>query len=253
MIEIHGHRGAMARMPENTMNAYRYAMQVGADGIEVDIALTKDGVFVLNHDRSIEGKLIKDLTWDEIQKFEIGNKASDQFPDQIITPHSRVPSLEAFLQFFDPYPQVKLNLEIKTCAFHPDETREPMDFAKGILGLLEKYSINKERVFFQSFDPRMIMALRSEGSTHEISYLMDTWSDDFAETAEALEVKTLSPRVTELTEERCKAITDAGLSFFTWPTNDKREWENMLAWGAKGIITDDPEAALDWRDSRPKN
>lgn len=250
MIEIHGHRGARARMPENTMNAYRYAMQVGADAIEVDIGMSKDGVLVLNHDRSIEGTLVKDLSWKEIQTFDVGSRQNPDFPLQVPSPNSRIPSLEAFLQFFDPYPHVKLNLEIKTCPFHPDETWEPMKMAKAILPLLNEYQIAKERVLFQSFDPRMIMALKTEGSEHEISYLIDSWSDDIEESCAALECKSLSPKVSLLTEERSKLIQDAGLNFYAWTSNHESEWNKLLLWGAKGIITDDPEAALDWRDSK---
>ncbi|NCN41121.1 hypothetical protein GW916_07700 [bacterium] len=250
MIEIHGHRGARARMPENTMNGFRYAMQVGADAIEVDIGMSKDGMLVLNHDRSIDGKLLKDLTWEEIQTFDVGSKPNPDFPLQVTTSNSRIPSLESFLQFFDPYPQVGLNLEIKTCPFHPEETWEPMKFARAILPLLNQYDIAKKRILFQSFDPRMILALKAEGSEHEISYLIDSWSDDIVDTCKDLEISNVSPKVSLLNEERCKLLRDASLNFYVWTSNHEAEWNNLSLWGAKGIITDDPEAALDWRDSK---
>ncbi len=251
-IEIHGHRGARARLPENTMNGFRYAMQVGADAIEVDIGLSKDKVFVLNHDRDIQGKLIKNLRWSEIQRFDVGDKINKDFPHQRLQPNSRIPSLESFLQFFDPYPGVRLNLEIKTCPFHPEETWSPEEFAEGILSLLKKYMIAPGRILFQSFDPRMIMALKSAGSTHEISYLIEAWSDDVIDSALTLDIKCLSPKYSLLNDQRCGDMAKAGLHFYCWTCNQQREWEKLLEWGAKGIITDDPEAALDWRDS-PKS
>jgi len=75
---IIGHRGASAVAPENTMAAFREAIAVGADGIEFDVRLTRDGVPVVIHDSSLRrtgrvSQRIADLTWAEISKVDVGS------------------------------------------------------------------------------------------------------------------------------------------------------------------------------------
>ena len=75
---IIGHRGASAVAPENTMAAFREAIAVGADGIEFDVRLTRDGVPVVIHDSTLRrtgglSQRIADLTWSELAKIDVGS------------------------------------------------------------------------------------------------------------------------------------------------------------------------------------
>src|ERR1044072_5920589 len=96
---IIGHRGASAVAPENTMAAFREAIAVGADGIEFDVRLTRDGVPVVIHDSTLRrtGGLslrIAELTWAEVAKVDVGSWFSRSFANET------VPSLAELFTLF---------------------------------------------------------------------------------------------------------------------------------------------------------
>ena len=84
-VKIFAHRGASAYAPENTLEAFRLAMEQGADGIELDVQLTKDGELVVIHDETIDrvsnGKgAVRDYTLEELKSFSVSNHF-EQYPD----------------------------------------------------------------------------------------------------------------------------------------------------------------------------
>jgi glycerophosphoryl diester phosphodiesterase len=91
------HRGASAFAPENTLAAFRRAAELGADAIELDAKLTRDGTVVCHHDRTLERTTngsgrVRDHTWDEIRRLDAGTHFSDRFAGEPI------PSLEDVLR-----------------------------------------------------------------------------------------------------------------------------------------------------------
>src|SRR5437588_402578 len=90
-ILVHGHRGARALRPENTIPAFEYAIGAGADVLELDMAVTRDDVVVVSHDpvlnpeicRSPGGStLIRVLTLAELRKWDCGSLRNPKFPRQ---------------------------------------------------------------------------------------------------------------------------------------------------------------------------
>src|SRR4026208_1214373 len=86
---IIGHRGASAGAPENTMAAFRAAIAVGADGIEFDVRLTREGVPVVIHDSTLRrtgglSQRIADLTWAEVAKVDVGSWFSRSFANETV-------------------------------------------------------------------------------------------------------------------------------------------------------------------------
>jgi glycerophosphoryl diester phosphodiesterase len=251
MFEIHGHRGAKALLPENSLRSYEYALNLGIEAIEVDIALTRDKVPVLHHDRAIKvsankhaGRLIRDLSLAEVLEVEIG-------------PQDKIPTLDSFLKLGTQHTLwnsktqsgkvFRFNLEIKTHPLLLEETHEPEEFVKAILESLRENSIPPDRVLFQSFDPRMILALNEAQVQSPKSFLIDVWSEDIVEVAQELRCQALSPEWTQLSAERALQILDAGLGLYTWTANTPEAWKKLKDWGVEGIITDDPAALLKWR------
>ena len=104
------HRGASTHNPENTMAAFKAALKDGADGLEMDIQLSRDEVPVIIHDQTLErttnGKgPIKAKTWRQLQYLDAGQWFSEEFKKE------RIPCLEDILSEFGT--GIKLNLEIK--------------------------------------------------------------------------------------------------------------------------------------------
>ena len=83
-INVQAHRGASAYAPENTAPAFRLAVSMGADGVENDIRLTKDGVYVLSHDSNInrmsDGKgEVGEMTYEELLQYDFGVRTNAKF------------------------------------------------------------------------------------------------------------------------------------------------------------------------------
>lgn len=110
-IKIFAHRGASKLAPENTMAAFQFAYELGAEGIETDVHLTKDLIPVLIHDEHVRRTTdgigdVKDYTFQQLQQLDAGSWFSQQFTEE------RLISLEEFLRWIKPLP-LTLNLELK--------------------------------------------------------------------------------------------------------------------------------------------
>ena len=109
ITEIFAHRGACGYEPENTMEAFALAMEQGADGIELDVQLTKDGKLVIFHDETIDRMChgtgwVKDFTLEELRKYEVCSPEGKK---------GRIPTLREVLELVKPG-NLKVNIELKT-------------------------------------------------------------------------------------------------------------------------------------------
>ena len=118
---IWGHRGASGHAPENTLPAFQLAADMGADGVELDVQLTRDGIPVICHDETVDrtsngAGWLKDFTYSEIRKldFSCGNAAYEGV---------RIPALEEVLDLLAPT-GLTINIEIKTGIIFYDRSEE---------------------------------------------------------------------------------------------------------------------------------
>src|SRR5437763_4292255 len=97
-IQVHGHRGARAMRPENTLPAFEYAIQAGVDALEMDMAVTKDGVVVISHDPLLrrpvctgpkDNAVIHELTLAEVRQWDCGAVRNPLFANQKPVPGTR--------------------------------------------------------------------------------------------------------------------------------------------------------------------
>ena len=141
---VAGHRGDSANCPENTVAAFRAAIEAGADMIETDVRLTRDGVPVLIHDRTVDrttdGKgYVKDMTFAELRALNAGTK---DVPQQI-------PTLEELLELLTAT-DVTLNLEVKEYHEEGNEARS-RECVDKCVALIERYNMGG-KMLFNSFD-----------------------------------------------------------------------------------------------------
>ena len=152
-IEVAAHRGNVAHYPENSMPAYRSAYKIGADMIELDLHMTKDGEIVLIHDgdlartADVSGK-IKELTLDEIRRADIGIKRGEEFKGL------RVPSLREFCEFVAAENDtMQFNFEFKD--YFQDDEQWAKVCADKIIATVDDYGL-WDRSFVNSFDGRLL-------------------------------------------------------------------------------------------------
>ena len=166
-ILVHGHRGARAMRPENTLPAFQYAIGIGVDVLELDMAVTKDNVIVVSHDPylhppvcsgNVERATIHELTLAEVKQWDCGKVRNPGFPKQTPIEGTRMPTLEEVFALA-PGNEVQFNIETKSFVDHPELTPPPEEFARMVLELVRKHKLEK-RVMLQSFDFRTLRAMK---------------------------------------------------------------------------------------------
>ena len=148
--KVWAHRGASGYAPENTLDAFQKAVEMGADGIELDVQMTKDGELVVIHDETINrvsnGKgWVKDYTYEELKKFNF-NKTHLEYTKE------EIPTLEQVYLLIKPT-NLTINVEIKTgIVFYPG-------IEERVLELTERLGM-KERVIYSSFNHYTIRKIK---------------------------------------------------------------------------------------------
>jgi len=152
-IEVAAHRGNVADYPENTMAAYKSAYKIGADMIELDLHMTRDGEIILIHDNDLErtsdvkGR-ISELTLEEILRADVGVKRGKEFAG------TRAPTLHELCEFAaSENGTMQFNFEFKDY-FRDGEERAKASADK-IIETVDRYGL-WERSFINSFDGRLL-------------------------------------------------------------------------------------------------
>jgi glycerophosphoryl diester phosphodiesterase len=250
-VEVHGHRGARAIYPENTLPAFEYAIQCGVDVLELDLAVTRDDVLVVSHDPAMnpvfcQGPagpvLIRDLTLGQLQKWDCGARRNPAFPRQEAVPGTRVPTFEQVLALAG-RGNFEFNVETKIFVDRPEVTPGPEKFVKLIYEAVMEHGL-VERLILQSFDFRTLVAMGQVDTTVRRSALFDAGSTDVVTRASAIGAQIVSPHLSLAKREMVQQAHDEGMDVVPWTANTERQWDALMEVGVDGIITDDPAALI---------
>lgn len=257
-ILVHGHRGARAMRPENTIPAFEYAIQQGVDALEMDMAVTKDNVIVISHDPILRGPVctgpagsavIHQLTLAEIGQWDCGKVQNPRFPQQMAIPGTRMPTLDQAFQLagrgtFD------YNIETKIFPDKPEYTPSPEEFVGLVLEKIHKYKLDK-RIILQSFDFRTLVAMRKMAPAIRLSALTEKDSRPFAEiTKDAANAEIISPEYHLVTPAKVAAAHAAGIQVVPWTADTPADWDKLIDAKVDAIISDDPAALLTYLKQR---
>ncbi len=255
-ILVHGHRGARARRPENTLPAFQYALAQGVDVLELDVAVTKDGIAVISHDPLINaticsgpnlGVAIHSLTFAELQKYDCGAKKNPNFPDQVPVPGTRIPTLDDVFALGQGN-KVQFNVETKIFADKPELTPDPEVFTKLVLDHIRKHKLD-DRVILQSFDPRTLRVMKRLAPGIRRAALFEKQQDWMA-VAKEFDATLFSPEHRLVTPELVAQAHKAGFGVVPWTADKASDWQLMVDAGVDAIITDDPAALIAWLKSK---
>jgi glycerophosphoryl diester phosphodiesterase len=257
-IVVHGHRGARAMRPENTIPAFQYAIASGVDVLELDMGVTKDGVVVVSHDPYLEppvcsgpqGKTaIHTLTLGEVREWDCGKVRNPGFPKQTPIPGTRMPTLD---EVFDLAPgnQVQFNIETKIFADHPELSPPPEEFVRLVLALVRKHHLEK-RVMLQSFDFRTLRAMKEIApEIKRVALWEGDTNRDFVSIAKEGEATVISPYYKQVTPEKVAAAHAAGLEVVPWTVNAPADWDKLIDARVDAIISDDPAELIAYLKSK---
>ena len=252
---IIGHRGASAVAPENTLAAFKRAIQVGADGVEFDVRLASDGVPVVIHDETLQRtalvqKRVADISAAELQQVNVGSwfsrsrKAStDEFAAE------GVPTLQQLFELFASSPAL-LYLEMKC------DPSQRAQLAAACCGFLRDSSL-RQRVIVECFDLAAIeevkridpgirtAALFQPTLSRPHSMLMGQRLVDHAKAAGADEIALHHKLASHRVVDKAKL---AGLQVVVWTVDDPTWIQRAQRSGIVALITNDPDTMLRHRD-----
>jgi glycerophosphoryl diester phosphodiesterase len=252
-ILVHGHRGARAVRPENTMAAFEYAIAAGADAIELDLAVTRDNVLVVSHDPALHAPactgprpeaVVRQMELAEVRQWDCGATRNPEFPRQQLAPGSRIPTLDEVLDLA-PRGRFDFNIEAKINPDRPELTPSPEEFARLVLESVRSRGL-QGRVIFQSFDFRILHAMMALDPAIRRAGLYSGPARDFSAIAKEAGAGIVAPEKALVTPARVRAAHDAGLQVVPWTANTPEEWDRLAVAGVDAIITDDPAALLDF-------
>jgi glycerophosphoryl diester phosphodiesterase len=250
-IVVHGHRGARAVRPENTIPAFEYAIQAGVDVLELDLAVTKDDILVVSHDPKLNPTIckgpaapsaIRTLSLEALRQWDCGALRNPHFTKQTPIPGTLIPTLDEVFALA-PRGKFDFNIETKIFADHPEYTPSPEKFAQLVLDCVRRRGL-ESRVIVQSFDFRTLHAMKALAPAIRLAALYEKGAESFVEVARRAGARIISPEAGLVTPQKVKAAHAAGLEVVAWTANARPEWDALVAAGVDAIISDDPAALI---------
>jgi glycerophosphoryl diester phosphodiesterase len=255
---VYAHRGGAKLRPENTLLAFDHGLSLGADGLEFDVRLSRDGVVVVHHDTTLDrttngrGPLAA-LTADELARLDAGHYfAAPARPTHLTHPaHPEhpyrgraggVPRLEDVLRR---YPSIPLIIELKVN--QPELAHRTIDAVRAAKAV--------DRVALGSFGTRVLRAARAyepairTGSSREETRLAlyRSWvrwpvrRPPYQE----YQVPEVSDTTRVVSPRFVRYAHDAGLHVKVWTVDDADDMRRLLSWGVDALISDRPDIAVE--------
>ncbi len=237
---IFAHRGYSSKYPENTMLAFQKASEVGADGIELDVQLTKDGQVVVIHDETInrttynKGSVCQ-FTLAELKQV---HKAKYFFQKD----KEEIPTLKEVLEWMT-QSKMLLNIELK------NNVNPYVGLEEKVLDLIKDYRL-MDKVIISSFNHDSIAKLSKLNTEIELAPLYNQRLFEPWNYAITLGAKGIHPKATTLTKETIEISQAAGIAVRPYTVNNPKKLLNLFQAGCEAVITDVPETAIKlWNES----
>ncbi|UOQ95579.1 glycerophosphodiester phosphodiesterase [Halobacillus shinanisalinarum] len=236
---IYAHRGASKLAPENTMPAYQIASESGADGLEIDVQLTKDSIPVLIHDENVRRTtngtgFVQDYTYDEIKQLDAGSWFSSKFSDcSIIT-------LDYFLRWFKDLPLL-LNVELKTNVI------EYKRIERIVYDSLKHYQL-LDRTVISSFNITSIKKMKIINPSVSTAFLTSTKRRHLPGYAHSHGASSLHIKYRMLDKKIVKQCHKNHMPLRIYTVNRPSWMEKCFKMGCDAIFTDVPHEAVEYRE-----
>lgn len=232
MTKNFAHRGFSGKYPENTMLAFQKAVEVGIDGIELDVHLSKDGELVVIHDETVDRTTngtgtVAEMTLAELKALD----ASASFTG--VYGVNRIPTLREYFELVKDT-GIVTNIELKT-GINPYPGIE-----EKTLEMIDEFGL-RDKVIISSFNHYSVLRFKELAPEIPCGFLEESWIIGMADYAKKYDVECLHPIYAAVTDEYAKAAHEAGLSINTWTVNTKEDMELMIARGVNAVIGNYPD------------
>lgn len=225
-VAVTAHRGSSLRAPENTMAAFRLAIEEGADYIELDVQETADGVIVVMHDKDfmrVSG--VKKNIWEtqshELAQLDVGSWFEPQFGDQ------RVPTLKEVIDAVRG--KAKLNIELK---YNGHDER----LAERVIDVIRQEDFTKQCVI-SSLNQVGIQQVRQLAPEIVTGLIVSVSIGDLAK----FDADFLSLNQSHVSQSLINSAHSRGKQIHVWTVNDEASANRLIDMGADNLLTDDPK------------
>ena len=276
-VELQGHRGARGLFPENTIDGFIASEALGVDSIELDIAVTADGIPVVAHDPLLHPDITRDasgdwlvvpgppinrLTLAQLRTYDVGrlrpgSAYAVKYPRQIPHDGARIPTLaEVFAAT-----RGTIDAELKTLPDRPELTVPPAEMAELVVAAADAAGA-RGRLTVRSFDWRGLYHLKRAHPDIPLVWLTSPettlraalWWDGptpaafngsvpAVVAAAAGAPATWAPAHARLSQAGIEDAHARGLRVVPWTVNDPADMARLMAWGVDGLCTDEPDRA----------
>lgn len=302
-FDFQAHRGGRGEWIEESKKAFETALDLDATTLELDIVISADGVPVVWHDPEVQddkckdtepvkegdeqfpyvGKLVHELTWEQLQTLDCSLLLKEDFPEQQPVPGNKMLQLKDVFEIAKDAPDVYYNIETKIEAEEREKSAEPQEFVDAIVAAADEAGTT-DRIMIQSFDWRSLPLVREKNPNIPLVALYDetTWVEgskwigdidykevdgDVIEAVKKLGAEVISPGFAvpyeskagdddynpTATREYINKAHEAGIRVVPWTVNDASTMEEQLDAGVDGIITDYPTRLKKILDERNIN
>lgn len=236
MSKIFAHRGFSGKYPENTMLAFEKAVEIGVDGIELDVHLTKDNELVIIHDedikRTCDGEgLVRDMTYEELKRFD----ASAAFRG--VYGFCGIPTLK---EYFDLVKDTDIitNIELKTGVF------EYPTIEKRTIDLIKQYGL-EDKIILSSFNHYTIKRCEEIAPEIKRGFLTGDWIYDFGKYTAERNVQCCHPWHISLSKAVVDEMHSAGCEINTWTVDEYEDIERLSEMGVDSLIGNFPDRMIE--------
>ncbi|MED1603574.1 glycerophosphodiester phosphodiesterase [Alkalihalophilus marmarensis] len=237
--DIFAHRGSSIDHPENTMAAFHAAYEIGADGIEFDVQLTKDLVPVVIHDETLDrtttgSGVVSDYAVEKLKTLSAGTWFDPRYADETI------PTLEEVLVWASDK-HIKLNIELK------GQVNQRELLIQKVIPMIQTYQLER-RVILSSFDHVCIKKAKEMAPEIDTAVIVTAALYEPLSYLRSLDVEGYHYMSPLLLREEAGALIDAGVHIRPYTVNEQAILRRYMQWGCAGIFTDAPQLALNIRD-----
>lgn len=247
---IVAHRGAITEAPENTIPAFERAVSHGVDGIELDVQLTRDGIPVIYHDRTLERisgekTVLSSLSYARLQEFDFGGWFSHEFSGEAI------PTLESILLRYAK--QTALMIEIKSVSNRRRALEVKEQVAQTVVDMIRR-CVPLDRlpeIFILSFDPDILeMAFSAAPDLQYVQNLKAPFQSRFVLEKIAGKRSAFTLPMERLDAAFIRAVKDMGKRFMTYSCNTPEEVDAAVAQDIDVIMSNDPGRTVSYFRSK---
>lgn len=265
-FDLQGHRGARGLAPENTLPAFKKALELGVTTLEMDVVISKDKQLVVSHEPWLNFQVtldkskeqiseqvgldykIYDHNYEELLSYDVGSLGNVLFPDQVKEKVNK-PLLRSVIQFADAVnAKIKYNIEIKSTPEEESKGYQPTvkEFSDLLVAEIKKL-LPLDRVTIQSFDLRVLRYIHEIYPDFTLAFLV--FENDFASNMANLGFipQIYSPYYVLLSAAEVAAMHKNKMQVIPWTVNSIDEMKKLLKMGVDGIITDYPNIAVPLR------